>query len=387
MVNSNQTRLVFLDALRIYAMIMMIQGHTIDSLTNPSLIDINTPPWLFWHFNRGLTSVLFLLTSGIVQVYANKISPDNLLSKETLKKRVKVAISLLFIGWITQYSSENIYYFIADFEVQSKIVFTSNILQLIALALIISNLVLYFIKNYNLKIIAFAILTLLFFLPTYYLQEIEYHFAYDYILTNFISPQNGSIFPLFPHASIYFFGVLIGLISKSNYVVNNEQFFKRLYFIIGLPIIALAIFTSDIAHLDINSFFIELNKGVYTPTIARVGISLIIVSLFAFGKNIFTKYQSLLSSIGAKSLYVYVVHLAVIYGTPLFRSFNFYFAKSLKPEQTIILALLVEVISFGIIFALIKVQNLSLHSKSTMKFLDMKYLGILYLLLLFLLRI
>ena len=62
-VNSN-SRLFVLDLARCIAMIMMIQGHTLDALTDPQLLDIHAFPWNIWNFIRGLTAPVFLIVSG-----------------------------------------------------------------------------------------------------------------------------------------------------------------------------------------------------------------------------------------------------------------------------------------------------------------------------------
>ena len=66
------SRLFALDLARLMAMLMMMQGHTLDALVNPQLMDLGTFPWNIWQFMRGLTAPIFLIVSGTVHVFAMK---------------------------------------------------------------------------------------------------------------------------------------------------------------------------------------------------------------------------------------------------------------------------------------------------------------------------
>lgn len=83
------SRLFALDLARLMAMLMMMQGHTLDALVNPQLMDLGTFPWNIWQFMRGLTAPIFLIVSGTVHVFAMKRDEQGAMSEETRKRRMR----------------------------------------------------------------------------------------------------------------------------------------------------------------------------------------------------------------------------------------------------------------------------------------------------------
>lgn len=54
------SRFLLLDVMRAFAVLMMIQGHTIDALLSSSYYDNDSVLFNVWLFNRGLTAPIFL---------------------------------------------------------------------------------------------------------------------------------------------------------------------------------------------------------------------------------------------------------------------------------------------------------------------------------------
>lgn len=56
-------RIVFLDSLRAFAILIMLQGHWISGLLDTTLIDTSHWAYLFWLYCRGFTApALFTIT-------------------------------------------------------------------------------------------------------------------------------------------------------------------------------------------------------------------------------------------------------------------------------------------------------------------------------------
>ena len=74
--NNNQSNRLFgLDIARLFAMLMMVQGHTIYCLINQSILFSGTTFWNNWTFIRGFTAPVFLMVSGAVHIFANGCVP------------------------------------------------------------------------------------------------------------------------------------------------------------------------------------------------------------------------------------------------------------------------------------------------------------------------
>src|SRR5688572_6443365 len=93
--NTSPKRVVFVDALRIFAAVQMIQGHTIDALLAP----VYRSGAIFdgWTFSRGLTSTTFLFAAGLSFVLASAGAKDPQLAR---RRRVRRGLELIVIGYL-----------------------------------------------------------------------------------------------------------------------------------------------------------------------------------------------------------------------------------------------------------------------------------------------
>ena len=57
-------RLYFIDAVRAFAILMMLQGHFIDSLLAPEHRDMSYVAFRIWSYFRGITAPTFFTISG-----------------------------------------------------------------------------------------------------------------------------------------------------------------------------------------------------------------------------------------------------------------------------------------------------------------------------------
>ncbi|MEN6510432.1 MAG: heparan-alpha-glucosaminide N-acetyltransferase domain-containing protein [Chloroherpetonaceae bacterium] len=327
--NVSSNRLPSLDLARILAMLMMIAGHTFFSLVNPDLIDLNSFPWNWWNFLRGVTAPVFLTVSGIVQVFANKREESGKLSPTTVHKRMKTALSLLFIGYLLMFPAQNLY----DIPYISKSIvhtfLSVNILQLFGITLLL--VLLEFVLTRSSKsLFRISLATgLLIVILTPIVQRINWFQILPYALASYLDPTKGSFFTIFPFSAYVFLGVSIGTI------LQRVESTKRLDFIMHKSIIAapiLLVLGMLISFLDFNVFN---NSG----NLYRAGIGIIILRLccvvtmfYITGvlTKIFKKYESYFIFFGKKSLFVYVIHMFILYGTALTPGINTFFAFQLS---------------------------------------------------------
>ncbi len=93
-------RIVLLDVMRAWAVLMMIQGHSIDALLSDSYYNSDSLLFNIWLFNRGLTAPIFLFGSGFAYVIATfrKMSAGDSLPKSVIFKRLRWIGVLFLIG-------------------------------------------------------------------------------------------------------------------------------------------------------------------------------------------------------------------------------------------------------------------------------------------------
>ena len=80
------TRLFFLDAVRAFAILMMLQGHFIDSLLNPIYRDTSNTIYNIWAYFRGITAPTFFTITGLVFVFLLLKAKEKGAEQERIKK-------------------------------------------------------------------------------------------------------------------------------------------------------------------------------------------------------------------------------------------------------------------------------------------------------------
>jgi len=66
--SEKKNRIIFIDLMRAFAVLMMVQGHTVDVLLSNDYRKMDSPLFLLWFFMRGMTAPIFLFSAGTVSV-------------------------------------------------------------------------------------------------------------------------------------------------------------------------------------------------------------------------------------------------------------------------------------------------------------------------------
>ena len=138
--NKEQNRISAFDLARFLAMLMMMQGHTVFALASPEMVDATIFPWNVWDFMRGITAPVFLFISGASYVFANKRQADGILPQTTVKRRIKLAISLIVLSYLMHFPVERIYDLAFLDPKLWENFFRVNILQVIGVSLVLVTL-------------------------------------------------------------------------------------------------------------------------------------------------------------------------------------------------------------------------------------------------------
>ena len=64
-----QTRLYFIDIVRAIAILMMLQGHFVDTLLDPQFRNDDYTAFRIWSYFRGITAPTFFTISGLIFTY------------------------------------------------------------------------------------------------------------------------------------------------------------------------------------------------------------------------------------------------------------------------------------------------------------------------------
>jgi len=336
-----------LDFARFIAMIMMMQGHTLDALVSSSVLDPSLFPWNIWTYIRGLTAPVFLMVSGAVHVFVLKRQGDGSLTNKTIQRRLTWGLTILGLGYLMMFPASRI----VDLPfVSSKAwhyVLQVNILQLTGVSLLLLLLTAFFTKsNARLGLTSFMI-ALSIFLASPAIHALSLQGYMPLLLSNYVSFANGSLFPIFPYSGFLFMGVAIGAFleqyraSERNHIIKKYGVRYGLFFWIA-------------AAVNEGFFQIVLGEqipGQMSPTMmfSRIGFVLMFFSLCAVAIEKLSQWKEHFVFFSGKSLGIYMIHLFLIYGTPWSFGLASFYAKQTSLEFGITLAIAVIFSTLGLI--------------------------------------
>ena len=335
--SKQSNRLLFIDVMRAYAILMMIQGHVIDALIDPIYRDSGN--WLFsiWDHMRGVTAPVFFFSSGTIFSYLLLRKNLPLKDNERFYKGSKRVFILLVIGYLLRFEPlilvnlDNFTFF------EFRYAFAIDALHCIAIGL--GLIIVSYILNKVTKVYIWIFYLFFAFMAFYLYPEVLKHNWLDILplpLASYFTREYGSNFPIIPWTGFVMWGALLGyLLSKRvNLAFNN--IFAICMLLLG---VVMHYYSGAVLNFlfvitgDTNFEYLLHNNFLYY----HLGNAFIVLGVLALISN-FVKIPAILSSVGKKTMMIYVVHIFIIYGTGYNRGLSYYFGKSLEPIQVILTA-------------------------------------------------
>ena len=352
------TRLTVLDAVKVFAMIMMMQGHTLDSLVLADQLDISRFPWIVWFHIRGATAPIFLTVSGILFTLTLRRRDNGSMQPAQAKQRVRWAGVHMLIGYLLVFPAANVLD-LPDVNAEGwKFFFQANILQLNAVALsLITLLSLSVHKPVYLKRYAFlGAASILVFTP--WINHFPWFGLVPEFLASFLSYEHGSYFPVFPYAAYMFFGAGIGVIVREAPVEQRAQRLRDVALRSGILLLL-----SGLVMLAIEPrlfwFYDQLNNLQSFPAVVllREAGVMLLCAFFCMLPMPQRGLRRLVELWGRQSLVIYVIHLLLLFGPPWIPSIAHYYPKALSLSLSALIAIIVVVLTLGIVALQEQIKN------------------------------
>lgn len=302
-------RLVFIDVLRAYAILMMLQGHFTDTLLSPAYRDPSLPLYWLWNYMRGMTAPIFFFTTGLIFVFLLLKDGRAPGSNDRLGKGIRRGFFLLGVGYLLKVNLPallggyiNPWYFSLD------------VLHCIGLALMA------LIGVYQLSVrtrvpLILVLLTgglITFFLDPL-LKTVDYS-QWPRVLAHFFTREYGSIFTPVPWLGYTLLGGVAGtMLSKRPHWAFSHT--------LPLLLAVLGYCTTKYSYYAIN--WLHDFTGWYTFEatmrnnflLYRLGNVLVVLSIFMWVVPRLPRIPALLPKIGSETLTVYGAHYILLYGT------------------------------------------------------------------------
>ncbi len=323
--NKNTTRLFFIDAIRAWAILMMLQGHFIDGLLDPIYRDNSNMVYSVWKYFRGITAPVFFTVSGFIFTYLLIKVPQTGLNNPRVQKGIKRGVQLIFIGYLLRLNLWGLF----KGEIYSSFYFV-DVLHCIGLS-ILSIIVIYLITSKSKKwlfptLMLLATLVLFIFEPYY--KTLDYSFLPQW-LAHYFTKSSGSVFTIIPWLGYTTFGSFVSILF------SNNKGHKYLY-TISIPLFAiigliLIYFSSDFFLALSRVTGVKLFSDIFFNNylFIRLGDVLVVFSVFMFFRQFLTNRTGL--RLGQSTLSIYVIHFIILYGSFTGLGLYAFFHHTLNP--------------------------------------------------------
>ncbi|NJB70098.1 putative membrane protein [Saonia flava] len=327
-------RLYFIDAMRAWAILMMLQGHFVDGLLDNSFRDDANWAYATWKYFRGITAPVFFTVSGFIFTFlltrTDRIGKNN----PRVKKGLKRGVQLLLIGYLLRTNFGGLFkgHIYGGF-------YLVDVLHCIGLSLI-GIIIIYLVSYRSIKYIfpsLLLVISLLLFLLEPQYKALSYSFLPE-ALANYFTRANGSVFTVIPW---FGYAAIGGFLST---LFNRFKDAKHLY-IYTISIASIAglwlIYKSSAFFVNMERWTgLELFKGVYSNNylFIRLGDVLLVFAVFMLLRRLME--NKTLLKIGQSTLSIYVVHFIILYGSFTGMGLYRYFNHSLAPQVVIPCAIL-----------------------------------------------
>lgn len=345
-------RLNFVDAIRAWAILMMLQGHFISALLADEYRDKDNIFFAIWSYLRGITAPVFFTIAGFIFTLILIRNFDKGWANPRVKKGIIRGFQLIAIGYLLQIRFGRL--FKGSINDSYVIVHVLQCLGLAIILLVIMYLVCHTFKRHVLLLVFVAITGGLFFFKTAY-EQWDYSFLPE-LLSNYFTSTNGSVFTIVPWFGFTSFGGFLALIFTKYH--RTHKFYIKAIVLMILSGIFLITTSYEITRnlYDITGFQIFDDALLSSYLFARIGVVLLVFSCFM----LFRRYlnNKILLSIGQLTLPIYVVHAIVLYNSVTGHGLSRYFYHALTPWQVLVGAICFMFLICLVVLALSKNKKL-----------------------------
>jgi uncharacterized membrane protein len=341
-----KSRLAFIDLLRGWALLVMIEVHVFNTFILP---EIKMMPWFnALNFINGLVAPSFTFISGFVFLLA---SQKKLESFRTYGSAFWKQCGRIGLIWIVGY-----YLHLPFFSFHRTVTetagaewlkfFQSDVLHCIAFGLMFLFLTRLMIRNdrtYRTFLLSSGISVIV---ATMFIWDIDFLAYIPAPIAAYLNGQHYSLFPLFPWLAFMLFGGYFAAGYIDARAHQKEKKFILHFAVIGSVLFFISLFGGELpSHLRIGSNAISANPFFF---FLRLGIVILLLTACWFYAEYRKTERSFVLDVSRESLMVYAAHLLVIYGQFWHdHSLAFYYGKTFGISGCIAATLILTAIMIG----------------------------------------
>ena len=331
---ADNKRLYFIDAMRAWAILMMLQGHFIDGLLDPVFRDPANAAYATWKYFRGITAPVFFTVSGFIFTYLLLRVPRQGRDNPRIRKGIRRGLQLIGIGYLLR---TNLFGLLKGVIYPSF--FLVDVLHCIGISLLL--IIGIYLMTAGRRT-AYLALTLLFAGVLTFLFEPVYK-AWDYswlpqLIENYFTRANGSVFTVVPWVGYATLGGFLATLFH-NYREDRLLYLKSILACIAAGVLLIWYSSPIFSWLGAKTGIALFGQIVSNNYLfMRLGDVFLVFALFMILRGLMK--QEALLRIGQNTLSIYIIHFMILYGSLTGMGLYRYLHHSLSPITVISGALL-----------------------------------------------
>lgn len=311
-VTAGPPRSAFLDLARAFAILMMLQGHTLHTVL--AVEERTGTAFYVWSLLRGLTACTFLLLSGFAFTFATHRNwTEHVTSRSMIARRLRRFGFFLLLGYALHFPMAKLTHLYGMSEERWRSFLVVDVLQCIAVMLaLLQGLVLLartpgrYASTATLGCAAIVALT-----PA--MWRIDWTDRLPLVLAAYFSPATGSLFPLFPWGAYVLLGAALGYLHVRRGIDRIASFGYRVLLPGGVGLLAVSLIGIRVPLAPFGpTDFWSTSPNQF---LLRAGLVLLVLNAVAFISQRISKAPYVIQALAQESLTIYAVHLCIVYGS------------------------------------------------------------------------
>ncbi|MBI2839836.1 MAG: DUF1624 domain-containing protein [Acidobacteria bacterium] len=304
-------RLLFVDIVRGIAVLAMIEAH----VSNATILNTirRTPQFHHLDLFNGFVSACFIFISGfsICLVVEQRLELF-LRWKKPLWMQIRRLLFILVLGYWLHTPVWSLRRLLRMDERLALSLFRSDVLMAITLSLLFCLCVAMTVRRRDAIAITLGALALVVVFWTPFLYDTDPATYVSPVIGTYLTAHQNNLFPLFPSSAYAFAGYFLCWV----YLRLRSRGKDLLLFSILLPsglimlVGALALFYAPLSY----HVYADPSKSSPRHFMMKLGAVLLTVSLVWFYERLAKPQRSYLNMVGQESLFVYALHLMIVYG-------------------------------------------------------------------------
>jgi uncharacterized membrane protein len=327
-----QPRHLVVDFARVLAIILMVQGHTLDVLLAPAYRQGTF--FELWLFFRGLTAPTFFVLSGISFTLATMRRWDSYLGfSAPLFKRLRRYVFFICLGYVMHIPVRT-YHDIRWLDTLGWLSwFQVDVLQCIGVTLAALQLLILIARTPA----RFAKIAVGFGAAIVLLAPIVWGIGWNRYLplwvSSYFSGQDGSLFPLFPWSGYVFFGVGLGYLYAQRTMNAAPLPLRPLAWGGALLLLGGLCLQRIPLTLYVNIDFWKTSPNLF---LIRIGCICLLFTILAATVRKLPIPAQATHALARESLTIYFVHICILYGSLWNSGLRHTVGATLAPGHTLL---------------------------------------------------